>query len=220
MTKTQKKKLPLYIQILIGMIVGIIIGFIATSMDGISIVRNWIQPWGQLFIRLLQLIAIPLVFISLVKGVTGLKDISRFSKLGGKTILIYLCTTVIAVLLGLSMGLLVKPGNLVDREQVAHLEQSYQDVVVQRQEQLIQSQNKGPLSFLNDIVPNNIISASSDNSRILQVIFFAIFFGMATLALPTEKTTAVVHLFDNLNDIILRMVDYIILVAPTRAVAP
>ena len=134
MTKTQKKKFPLYIQILIGMVVGIIIGFIATHTGSATLVKDWIQPWGQLFIRLLQLIAIPLVFISLVKGVTGLKDISRFSKLGGRTILIYLCTTVIAVLFGVSMGLLVQPGNLVVREQLVNLLEDYQGVVIQRQE--------------------------------------------------------------------------------------
>ena len=219
MTKTQKKKFPLYIQILIGMVVGIIIGFIATHTGSATLVKDWIQPWGQLFIRLLQLIAIPLVFISLVKGVTGLKDISRFSKLGGRTILIYLCTTVVAVLLGLSMGLLVQPGNLVDREQMVHLQEDYQEVVMQRQEQVIQAQDKGPLNFLTDFVPNNFISAAGDNSRILQVIFFAIFFGLATLSLPAEKTASVVQFFDSLNDIILRMVDYIILIAPIGVAA-
>lgn len=219
MTKTQRKKMPLYIQILIGMIVGIIIGFIGVYTGGAEFIKDWIQPWGQLFIRLLQLIAIPLVFISLVKGVTGLKDISRFSRLGGRTILIYLGTTVIAVALGLSMGLLIKPGNLVDREQMSDLQQDYQEVVVQRQEQLAQTQSRGPLNFLDDFIPNNIISAAGDNSRILQVIFFAIFFGLATLSLPNEKTTIVVQFFDSLNDIILRMVDYIILIAPLGVAA-
>ena len=184
-----------------------------------EIVKEWIQPWGQLFIRLLQLIAIPLVFISLVKGVTGLKDISRFSRLGGRTILIYLITTLVAVSLGLSMGLLVKPGNLVDRQQMSHLQEDYQEVVAQRQEQLAETQSKGPLNFLNDFIPNNIISAAGDNSRILQVIFFAIFFGLATLSLPPEKTLIVVQFFDSLNDIILRMVDYIILIAPIGVAA-
>ncbi len=219
MTKTQRKRIPLYIQILIGMIVGIAIGFIGVYTGNGEILKDWIQPWGQLFIRLLQLIAIPLVFISLVKGVTGLKDISRFSRLGGRTILIYLITTLVAVSLGLSMGLLVKPGNLVDRQQMSHLQEDYQEVVAQRQEQLAETQSKGPLNFLNDFIPNNIISAAGDNSRILQVIFFAIFFGLATLSLPPEKTLIVVQFFDSLNDIILRMVDYIILIAPIGVAA-
>ena len=213
-TKRKKITIPLYMQIVIGMAVGIIIGFVATSLDGARFVKEWIQPWGQLFIRLLQLIAVPLIFISLVKGVTGLKDISKFSRLGIRTILIYICTTVVAVLLGLSMGLLVKPGNLVEREQVAHLAQAYETTVQEKQVEAEITQSKGPLQFINDIVPNNFLHAAGDNSRMLQVIFFAVFFAVATLALPPDKVAPVIHLFDGLNDIILRMVDYIILLAP------
>lgn len=214
-----RRRLPLYIQILLGMIAGIILGILALQFDttrfnGIQFVQHWIRPWGQLFIRLLQLIAIPLVFISLVKGVTGLKDISKFSRLGGKTIFIYLCTTVVAVLLGLTMGLLVKPGKLVNREQVAHLQESYHTLAEEKQLIAEQTQERGPLAFLNEIVPDNIISATSDNSKMLQVIFFAVFFGIAILSLPPAKTRVVISLFDGLNDVILKMVDYIILFAP------
>lgn len=215
----KRLRLPLYIQILLGMVAGIILGILALQFDtarfdGIQFVQYWIRPWGQLFIRLLQLIAIPLVFISLVKGVTGLKDISKFSRLGGKTIGIYLCTTVAAVVLGLTMGLLVKPGKLVNREQVAHLQESYHTLAEEKQLIAEQTQSRGPLAFLNEIVPDNIISATSDNSKMLQVIFFAVFFGIAILSLPPEKTHSVIALFDGLNDVILKMVDYIILFAP------
>lgn len=207
-------KPPLYLQILYGMIAGIGIGIAALQVNGATFIQEWVRPWGQLFIRLLQLIAIPLVFISLVKGVTGLKDISKFSRIGGKTIGIYLCTTVAAVLLGLAMGLLVRPGKLVNQEKVAHLQESYHTTVEERKELAEQTRNRGPLAFLEEIVPSNIVSATSDNSKMLQVIFFAVFFGLATLTLAPEKTQAVTALFDNLNDIILKMVDYIILFAP------
>lgn len=205
---------PLYLQILYGMVAGILVGIVALQFDGADFIQKWVRPWGQLFIRLLQMIAIPLVFISLVKGVTGLKDISKFSRIGGKTIGIYVCTTVVAVLLGLAMGLLIKPGKLVNRDQVAHLQESYHAVVEERKEMAAQTQDKGPLAFLDEIVPNNILGASSDNSKMLQVIFFAVFLGVAALALPPEKTKPVIALFDSLNDIILKMVDYIILAAP------
>lgn len=212
-----KRKLfkpPLYLQILYGMIAGIGIGIAAIQVNGATFIQEWVRPWGQLFIRLLQLIAIPLVFISLVKGVTGLKDISKFSRIGGKTIGIYLCTTVAAVLLGLAMGLLIRPGKLVNQEKVAHLQESYHTTVEERKELAEQTRNRGPLAFLEEIVPSNIVSATSDNSKMLQVIFFAVFFGLATLTLTPEKTQAVTDLFDSLNDIILKMVDYIILFAP------
>lgn len=212
-------KFPLYIQILLGMLAGILLGILAlqfdtNQFDGTQFIQHWIRPWGQLFIRLLQLIAIPLVFISLVKGVTGLKDISKFSRIGGKTVGIYLCTTVVAVLLGLTLGLIVKPGKLVNQEQVAHLQESYHTLAEEKRVIAEQTQSQGPLAFLNDIVPNNIVSATSDNSKMLQVIFFAIFFGIAILSLPPEKTRPVITLFEGLNDVILKMVDYIILFAP------
>lgn len=217
--RRKRPKLPLYIQILLGMLAGILLGILALQFDthrfnGTQFIQHWIRPWGQLFIRLLQLIAIPLVFISLVKGVTGLKDISKFSRIGGKTIGIYLCTTVVAVLLGLTLGLIVQPGKLVNQEQVAHLQESYHTLAEEKRVIAEQTQSQGPLAFLNDIVPNNIVSATSDNSKMLQVIFFAIFFGIAILSLPPEKTRPVITLFDGLNDVILKMVDYIILFAP------
>ena len=206
--------LPLYLQIIIGMIAGVGIGFLALSLNGDQFVNQWIKPWGQLFIRLLQLIAIPLVLVSLIKGVAGLKDIGRLSRIGGKTILIYMMTTVVAVVIGVSLGLLVKPGKLVNREEVAHLQSSYQSVVEEKKQQAVLTQDKGPLNFLNDIVPNNVISATADNSKMLQVIFFALFFGIATLSIPPEKAAPVLRFFDGLNDIILRMVDYIVKLAP------
>lgn len=213
-TRKRLSDIPLYLQILIGMVAGIIIGLVALRVDGVPFIRNWIQPWGQVFIRLLQLIAIPLVFISLIKGMTGLKDISKFSRIGGKTIGIYICTTVVAILIGLAMGLLVQPGRLVKQDQIAHLQEQYHNAAEEKKLAAEQTREQGPLAFLNDIVPNNIIKASSDNGKMLQIIFFAVFFGLTTLALPAKKVQPVIALFDSLNDIILKMVDYIILFAP------
>lgn len=205
---------PLYLQILIGMIAGICIGVLAIHVDGVKFVQDWVRPWGQIFIRLLQLIAIPLVFISLVKGVTGLHDIKKFSHLGGKTILIYIGTTFVAVVLGLVMGLVVQPGKLVNREQVAHMQDSYKEIVEEKKQAAEMTHDQGPLAFLYDIIPNNIVSATADNSKMLQVIFFAIFFGIAALTIAPDKVAPVIALFDGLNDVILRMVDYIIKFAP------
>lgn len=216
-TKTAKKKtftFPLYLQILLGMLAGIGIGIIAVYTNGEKFVQDWIRPWGQIFIRLLQLIAIPLVFISLVKGVTGLNDIKKFSRLGGKTILIYIGTTFVAVVLGLFLGLIVQPGKLVNREQVAHMQDSYKTIVEEKKQAAEMTHNQGPLAFLYDIIPNNIVSATADNSKMLQVIFFAVFFGIAALTIAPDKEAPVIKLFDGLNDIILRMVDYIIKFAP------
>lgn len=215
MTKRKFSSIPLYLQIILGMVVGIAFGLFALALGGQSMVKNWIAPWGHLFIKLLQLIAVPLVFFSLVKGVTGLQDISRFSKLGGKTVLLYITTSVFAVLIGLGAGLLVKPGELVNRETVAHIQAQYKSFAEEKEAAAQQqSEGKGPLSFLDEIVPSNVVHAASDNSRMLQLIFFALFFGLAALTIPKEKTEIVVRFFDGMNEIVLKMVDFIIRLAP------
>lgn len=215
MPKRKVKSVPLYLQIIIGMVAGILLGLLGLSLHGQTIIKDWITPWGHLFIKLLQLIAVPLVFFSLVKGVTGLQDIGRFSKLGGKTVLIYMITSVFAVLVGLGAGLLVKPGELVNRETVAHIQEQYKAFAEEKEAQAeAEQEGKGPLAFLDEVVPSNIVSATSDNSRMLQVIFFALFLGMATITLPREKVELVIRFIDGMNEIILRMVDYIIRLAP------
>jgi len=196
------------------MVVGIIIGGIALKINHVELVNNWIYPFGRLFIRLLQLIAIPLVFVSLIKGLAGLKDVSSFSRIGGKALLFYVMTSIIAVSVGLSVGLTVKPGALVDKAKVEHIQAQYLETAAQKEAEALSTKNKGPLAFIEDIVPNNVVDAATDNSRMLQVIFFALFFGFAALTIKSEKIKPVTDFIDGLNDIILRMVDYIIRFAP------
>ncbi|MFV0403313.1 MAG: dicarboxylate/amino acid:cation symporter, partial [Bacteroides graminisolvens] len=204
----------LYIKILVGMIAGIATGMLFISFGQGEVVQLWIKPWGNIFIRMLQLIAVPLVLVSLIKGVTGIEDIRRFSQIGLKALLIYMSTTVCAILVGLALVLSVKPGNFVDAAVASQMKESYQHVVNEKMSAAESTSEQGPLSFLNDIVPDNLFAASSNNSKMLQVIFFAIFFGIAAISLPKEKTKAVLKVVDSLYDIILKMVDYIIRFAP------
>ena len=196
------------------MIAGIATGMLFISFGQGEVVQLWIKPWGNIFIRMLQLIAVPLVLVSLIKGVTGIEDIRRFSQIGLKALLIYMSTTVCAILVGLALVLSVKPGNFVDAAVVSQMKESYQHVVNEKMSAAESTSEQGPLSFLNDIVPDNLFAASSNNSKMLQVIFFAIFFGIAAISLPKEKTKAVLKVVDSLYDIILKMVDYIIRFAP------
>lgn len=196
------------------MIAGIATGMLFISFGQGEVVQLWINPWGNIFIRMLQLIAVPLVLVSLIKGVTGIEDIRRFSQIGLKALLIYMSTTVCAILVGLALVLSVKPGNFVDAAVASQMKESYQHVVNEKMSAAESTSEQGPLSFLNDIVPDNLFAASSNNSKMLQVIFFAIFFGIAAISLPKEKTKAVLKVIDSLYDIILKMVDYIIRFAP------
>jgi len=201
------------------MIAGIIIGFVALRMNGEKFVGDWIAPWGHLFIRLLQLIAIPLIFISLIRGLMGLESLKSFSRLGGKTLVFYIFTSLVAIVLGVSIGLIAKPGNLVDRAQVESIKGDYDLFVAEKTIVAEQSHSRGPLGFLNDIVPANFVDAASKNSSMLQVVFFALFFGIASLSVPKEKIKTVKSFFDGMNDIIFRMIDYILALAPIGVTA-
>jgi len=203
-----KRKIPVYLQILIGMCIGIVAGIIAIYANGQQIIIDWVKPWGQIFIRMLQLVAVPLVFISLVKGVIGLGDISRFSKMGLKTIALYVITTIIAILIGVTLVSVIKPGQFFDASQTIVMNESIGSAMEERRAQ------GGPLNFLYEIVPNNIFAAASDNSKMMQVIFFALMFGVAALTIGKKEIKPVLKLVNSLYAIILKMVDFIIKAAP------
>ncbi|MDR2041272.1 MAG: dicarboxylate/amino acid:cation symporter [Tannerella sp.] len=213
----KKMRIPVYLQIVTGMLLGILAGIVALHTGGESIVSHWIKPWGKLFIRLLQLVAVPLVFISLVKGVAELSDVSRFSRIGLKTVALYLTTTVFAVLLGLALVSVVKPGRFVDSAKTTALEESYRGKVGEMAQ--MQQESEEPLRFLDEIIPDNIFSALSDNRRMLSIIFFALLLGTATLSVGREKAEPVLKLLHSLNDIVLKMIEYIIRLAPGGVLA-
>ena len=207
------KKLALHWKIIIGMILGILFGLLASKIGWIDFTNYWIKPWGTIFVNLLKLIAVPLVFASLIKGVASLSDISKLSRIGGKTIAIYLTSTIIAVSIGLLLVNSVKPGDGFDKESVTKTEQ-IEEGASQKIADAESLKEEGPLQFLIDIVPTNIFDSASNNRNMLQMIFFAIFFGIAMVMLPDEKTSHVKGFFDGVNDIILQIVDLIMISAP------
>jgi Na+/H+-dicarboxylate symporter len=217
--KKKRLTLPLYVQILLGMVLGTVIGIFAVAIGTGKFVSNWIVPWGQMFIRLLQLIAIPLIFVTLVKGITGLKDIRKFSRLGGKMMVLYMCFIAASAAFGITLAVTIKPGSLVKKEVVEDIQKQYLTNIEEKTLAAEQNIEQGPLNFLNDIIPNNIVSAASNNSNILQVIFFAVFFAMSILLLPANRMKPVVEWFDALEGIILKMVDFIIKTTPVGVAA-
>ena len=207
------KKLALHWKIIIGMVLGVAYGLIANKLGWIDFTNDWIKPWGKIFVNLLKLIAVPLVFASLIKGVASLSDISKLSRIGGKTIAIYLVSTVIAVTIGLLLVNTVKPGEGFDKDSISQTEQ-IEEGANKKIKAAENVKDGGPLQFLVDIVPTNIFDAASNNRNMLQVIFFAILFGISLVMLPNEKTTYVKGFFDGINDIILQIVDIIMMAAP------
>ena len=209
------KKLALYWQILIGMLLGVIVGFALSQFSwGSSFVQDWIKPFGNIFINSLKLIAIPLILGSLIKGISDLKDISQLSSIGLKTISLYLITTVIAVSVGLTIVNIVKPGNQISEETRIELVTRYAGDASQRQAEAQRQLESGPLDALEKIVPDNIFGAASDNTNMLQIIFFAIFFGIGMILIPKKQAKPVKKFFDSFNHVILKMIDLIMKAAP------
>ncbi len=197
------------------MIAGIVFAILMLQVNnGVQFIVNWIKPFGTIFINLLKLIAVPLILASLIKGISDLKDISKLSKMGFRTIGFYLFTTVFAVSLGLLIANFIKPGNAVSEDTRTEMLATYGQDVEKQKEQAQQQKQTGPLKFVEDIVPDNIFNAATSNSRMLQVIFFALFLGISMILLPEKNTKPFKDFFDSTNDIILKMIDIIMMAAP------
>ena len=206
-------RLELHWKIIIAMILGLLYGVFAVNVGWIEFTNNWIKPWGVIFVNLLKLIAVPLVFASLVKGIASLSNISKLSRIGGKTIVFYLITTVISITIGLILVNMLGPGigfegdSIVQNSQVNNGANEKITVAKNLEE-------AGPLQFVVDIVPTNIFDSASNNRNMLQIIFFAVLFGISMVLLPEERVLYVKGFFDGINDIILKLVDLVILVSP------
>ena len=180
----------------------------------VDFTADWISPFGTIFVNLLKLIAVPLVLSSLVCGVASLSDLRKLSRIGGKTITIYITTTAIAVSIGLIIVNVVKPGAWVPQDMRDRLQQVYQEDVTARSQQAEVARQRGPLQPIVDMVPQNFFGAASDNRNMLQVVFFAILLGVGLIQVSKEKARPLLIFFEGLNLIIIRLVDLIMLLAP------
>lgn len=211
------KKLELHWQIMIGMVLGLLFGFGMTYLDwGKSFVIDWVAPLGTIFIKLLKLIAVPLILASLIKGISDLKDISKFRNIGLRTIAIYIGTTTVAIILGLVLVNVIAPGNGISEETIEKLTSTYaaDKGVTAKLEEASRQKESGPLKFLEDMVPDNAVAALGNNQLMLQVIFFTIFIGISMLLVGEKRAKPLKDFFDSLNDVVLKMVDLIMLSAP------
>ena len=209
------KKLALHWKILIGMALGVVFGaFLSFVPNGSEFIKDYIKPFGTIFINLLKLIAVPLILASLIKGVSDLKDISKLSQMGGRTILTYLITTLTAVTIGLILVNVIQSGKSISVETRNELVEAYSTNTQEKQAAAAKQKEAGPLNALVEMVPSNIFLAASNNRNMLQVIFFALFFGIGMILLPRKKIKPVKKFFDSFNAIILKLIDLIMLAAP------
>lgn len=250
------KNLPLHVKIIIGLVLGVGWALLSSYLGWNEFTRDWISPWGDIFIRLLKLIAIPLVLFSIISGVTGLSDVSRLGRTGGKTLGLYLITTVTAVSMGLLLVNTIQPGTYLPDSEVTKNRIDYElwakatgnelkddkrvsedpknaelvaevskssgidasDAAKQKianlKRQAKASQEQTPLQPLIDMVPENIFISLSNGKLMLQVIFFAIFFGITVLYLERKRVEVIIHFSEAANDIFVKMVDIIMNAAP------
>ena len=210
------KRLSLHWKILIAMIVGVAWALLSESFhsDGFNIIAfniAWLSPFGDIFLKLLKLIAVPLVLFSIIKGVSGLSNLSDLGKMGSRTVLLYLTTTFCSVALGLFLVNQIGPGNGFD----FNVNTFEEDVkVVSIEEKVNISSTDSPLQFVVDMVPDNVFLALGDNKAMLQIIFFALFFGTVLILIDPKKKKNIDDLIDSLNDVFLKMVDIVIRYCP------
>jgi len=207
-------KLELHWKIIIGLTLGLIFGVISASQGWGDFTNNWIAPFGKIFINLLKLIAVPLVLSSLITGVASLSDLKKLSRIGGKTITIYIVTTAIAVTIGLVAVNIIQPGETVPEEMKTKLQNTYQSAASGKMEAAEQVKDRTILQPVVDMVPNNFFSSASNNRNMLQVVFVAIIVGIALIQIPKEKAQPVLEFMEGVNGLVIKLVDNIMLMAP------
>lgn len=209
------KKLALHWKILLGILSGVLFGILFSQFGwGKEFVVNWIKPIGTIFINLLKLIAIPLIVTSLITGIAGLKDMSALSKIGSKTFVIYFSTTLMALFVGLLVVNIIRPGGFISEETRQEMLSSFSGEADTRVAQAENMQSRGPLQPIVDMVPENIFSAASDNTKMLQVILFSILVALAMMMVPSEKSVPILVFLEGANAVVLKIVDMIMKVAP------
>jgi Na+/H+-dicarboxylate symporter len=210
----------LHWQILIGLLLGLVYGVFAASMGWTEFTSDWIAPFGTIFLNLLKLIAVPLIIATLITGVASLSDLEDLSRIGGKTLGLYILTTTIALTVGLGYANVLQPGSVVPEDTRTELRERYQGNIgdqegMQSQAQAAeQAQDRGPLQPIVDMIPANFFNAASNNGNMLQVVFVAIFVGIGLLLIPGEKADPLITFFDSLATLVIRLVELIMLTAP------
>ncbi len=213
------KRIPLYGKILIGIAIGILLGIISIFTNTRGFIIDYVKPFGTIFLNLLKLIAIPLIFTSLVSGIAGLSNIKKFSKLGVQTFVLYIITTVVAISVGLVLVNLIRPGDYFSQDKRSELMAKYGQSISADEENTQKLGHRSPLQFLVDMVPENIVKAASNNTSMLQVIVFAVLFGLALISIQEKYSEPVKKFILGLNEVILKIVDFIMLVAPIGVLA-
>jgi proton glutamate symport protein len=214
MSAKKRRKLPLYVKILLGMMMGVSWGLVISEMPGgQEFTQDFIKPLGTIFFRLLSLIAVPLVLASLILGVANLKDMTKLARMGGRTFLLFICTAFIATSLGLLLVNITQPGKQLSEQTKSELMSSYSPAAEKAMSKAA-AIKESPMQPLVDIVPDNIFGAMSDNARMAQVVMFSLLFGIAIIKIDPVKGEVLINFFDAVNDVLIKLVTIIMQAAP------
>ncbi|HVM37655.1 MAG TPA: dicarboxylate/amino acid:cation symporter [Sphingomicrobium sp.] len=212
-----RKGLALQWQMLIGFLVGLVAGLIvySTQRDAawVDFVTTYVtQPIGQIFLRLLFMLVIPLLFSALVVGISEMGEVRALKRVGVRTLVYTVLVSTIAVIVSLVVVNLLQPGAGVDREAAAAMLSAQEG----RAGEIVQGSREQPtgIDAFVSIIPNNLVEALGSNSAILSVMFFALFFGIGLLLTDTENSRALKRGFEGLFDVTMRLIMIVIRLAP------
>ena len=204
----------LHVWIILGLVLGLGYGILSAAMGWGTFTQAWISPFGDIFLNALFMIAVPLVLGSIITGIASLSDTRKLARIGGKTIAIYIGTTVAALVIGLILVNIIRPGDTVPEEVRIELESEWSDMAEERQESATSAEERGPLQAFVDMVPRNIAAAASNNRNMLQVVLVAVLFGISLLLIPQEKARPLLGLFESLTVAVIKLVELIMWIAP------
>jgi DAACS family dicarboxylate/amino acid:cation (Na+ or H+) symporter len=224
-TADKPKGLPLHTRILIGLGVGVGAGLLADTLLGGDdsrvqwVIANITEPVGQLFLRLLLMIVVPLVLSSLVVGISGLGDIRKIGRIGVRALLYSLVISTISVVIGLTLANIIRPGERVDAASRAKIEERYALAASKQVEEASKTataiKDSAVVQVVKSIVPSNPIAAiASDPPNMLQLMFFALALGIATTLVPTSVSAPFLRGLQALYEITAKIIDMAMKFAP------
>ena len=218
---TPRRGIPLHTKILLGLLIGAVAGILANRLwrDAPGLlwaVDNVAQPIGQVFLRMLFMIVVPLVFASLALGVAALGDLSRVGRIGAKTMGFFLLTTAFAAALGLALVNTVRPGEALDPAVRTALLAEYAPQASEKV-QTAETNGFGVNTFVN-IIPRNPIDAAA-KGEMLPLIFFALIFGIALTRISTEAAGPIIRVLDGISEAVTVIIGFAMKIAPVGVAA-
>ena len=203
-------KLQLYTKVLLALALGTIFGLLANQLQFAGFVIAYVKPVGTAFVRLIGMVVVPLVFASLLVGTTSLGDLKSLGRIGVKTLAFYLCTTAIAISVGLLLANLARPGAGLSEQARSDL---IEGAAAQAGATRAPEERPSIKEVVLNIIPTNPIRAFVEG-RMLQIIFFALLTGICLALIPPERSGPVIRFFEGVNDAIIMMVHIIMKLAP------